>query len=601
MDLEVARSLADLVSVDAMVTEEGKILYANPSLSKRVTDTRSWSQAEGHHVCEIFSDEHQDQVRDWYDELRERDDRFGLLELRSLKKGVTRRAEALTAIRLEDVELVVIRSREDLPLMDRFRDMETSSRILRNYLHYGNVGLLIMQDEDDREAVIRYVSPEGAEILERDPTALVGLELGGFVAPEERERIIESCNLGTEGRHKDASQEVRFLNPEGDYLVLEGVMGATVWEGEPAGYCLFRDETERHLMIQEMRRFEQGFEMLQDTLILTDGDLNIVYINPTGLERSGYTHEEVMGGPASIFATLDDGEMDPLEVIQQLFETGYYKAERTAVSKDGHRYPVEISVSMTTDMKGDPEMIAVHSRDITDRKEAEQNIHRARERAEFYTDLMAHDINNYIQGVIGFLDLLEETQLKGDQALLVTQASEQANRVSSLIERVRTISKAQHPEELKPVDMRAVIDQSVADIKQKYSDRDLEIVVKEPEGPVSVTADDLLGDLVLNLLDNAVKFCTLSKVLVEVDVVPDGDRGWVSISVADRGPGIDDDDKDEVFFRFVRRREEAEGTGLGLSLVMALTDRYKGRVWIEDRVPGSPGEGARFVVNLPLA
>ena len=112
MDLEVARSLADLVSVDAMVTERGKILYANPSLSKRVADTRSWSSAEGHHLCEIFSDEHREQVRDWYDELREREDRFGLLELRSTKKGVTQRAEALTAIRLEDVELVVIRSSE---------------------------------------------------------------------------------------------------------------------------------------------------------------------------------------------------------------------------------------------------------------------------------------------------------------------------------------------------------------------------------------------------------------------------------------------------------------------------------------------------------
>ena len=59
--------------------------------------------------------------------------------------------------------------------------------------------------------------------------------------------------------------------------------------------------------------------------------------------------------------------------------------------------------------------------------------------------------------------------------------------------------------------------------------------------------------------------------------------------------------KNEIFFRYVRRREEAEGSGLGLSLVMALTDRYKGKVWVEDRVPGSPGKGARFVVELPLA
>ncbi len=601
MDLEVARSLADLVSVDAMVTEAGSILYANPSLSKRGEGERGWTQTEGHHVSEIFDEDHQELVREWYDELRDRDDRFGILELRSRVKGVTQKAETLTAIHLEDVELIVIRSRQDLPVMDRFRDLETSSRILRDYMRHGNVGLMILQDEDEREAVIRYVSTEGAGILERDPGALVGLELSGFVAPDERDEVLSRCRAKTKGSPVDASQELRFLNPDGDYLMLEGVMGDTVWEDEPAVYCLFRDETERHLMLKEMRRFEQGFEMLQDTLVLADGDFNVIYINPTGLERSGYTHEEIMGKPASMFATLDDGEMDPLKVIQELFETGFYKAERMAMSKEGRRYPVEVSVTMTTDPKGDPEMVAIHSRDITERKEAEHNILRARERAEFFTDLMAHDINNYIQGVIGFLDLLERSPLEGDQAKYVKQASEQANRVSSLIERVRTISKAEHPEELKPVDVRAVIDQVVADIEQNYTDLDLEIKVNEPKGPVVVRADDLFNDLVLNLLDNAIKFCSRPKILVEIGVEPRADDGWATISVADWGPGIPDEDKDEVFFRFVRRREEAEGTGLGLSLVMALTDRYKGRVWIEDRVAGSPTEGAKFIVELPLA
>jgi PAS domain S-box-containing protein len=601
MDLEVARSLADLVSVDAMVTEAGSILYANPSLRKRGEVARGWTKIEGHHLCEVFDDTHQTQVREWYDELRAREDRFGILELRSLTKGVAQRAETLTAIRLEDVELIVIRSREDLPVMDRFRDLETSTRILRNYLVDGNVGLMIMQDEDDREAVIRYVSPEGASILDREASALVGLELGAFVAPEERDAILSRTRTRSGGTTDRGDQELRFLDPDGEYLMLDTVMGATVWEGEPAVYCLFRDETERQIMVQELRRFEQGFEMLKETLVLADKDFNIIYINPTGLQRSGYTWEEVMGQPATMFASLDDGEMDPLEVIQELFDKGYYKAERTAITKDGHRYPVEVAVSMTTDPNGDPEMVAVHSLDISDRKEAEHNILRARERAEFFTDLMAHDINNYIQGVIGFLDLLGKSQLKGEQAKYVRRANEQANRVSDLIERVRTISKAQHPEELKPVDVRAVIDQEVTDIRKKYGDRDLEIVVNEPEGPVSVLADDLLNDLVLNLLDNAVKFSSLPNPLVEIDVRPRADDGYVTISVTDRGPGIADEDKDEVFFRFVRRREEAEGTGLGLSLVMALTDRYKGRVWIEDRVPGTPGDGAVFVIELPLA
>ncbi|NIP35704.1 MAG: hypothetical protein GWN39_12150 [Thermoplasmata archaeon] len=260
-----------------------------------------------------------------------------------------------------------------------------------------------------------------------------------------------------------------------------------------------------------------------------------------------------------------------------------------------------MSVTMTTDPKGDPEMLTVLSRDITERKQTEQMILRARERAEFFTDLMAHDINNYIQGVIGFLDLLQQAELGGDQARLVDQASEQANRVSSLIERVRTISRAEHSEELKPVDVRAVVDQAVADVRQKYTEVDLDVNIDIPEGTVVAQADDLMNDLVLNLLDNAVKFCSSDSVEVDLDVGTRPEEGLITISVSDRGPGIPDEDKEEVFFRFVRRREEAEGTGLGLSLVLALADRYNGRVWIEDRVPGEPEEGARFVVEIPMA
>lgn len=601
MDLKVAQSLADLLSVDALVTEEGRILYANPSLSKRSGAERGWDRTEGHHICEIFEDVLQEQVREWYEELLERDDRFGILELRSQRKGAAKMGETLIAIRLEGRELIVIRSRDDLPLMDRFRDMETSARILRDYMREGNLGLIILQDEDDRKAVIRYVSPEGAAILEREASSLVGLEIGGFIAPEEREEVLDRCRAKMEGGRTDDSHDIRFRNPLGDYLQLEGVIGLTVWDDERAIYCLFRDETEHQLVIDEMRRFEQGFEMLQDTLILADKDNNIIYINPIGLERSGYTHEEILGQSAATFASLDDGGMDPLDVIQQLFDTGYYKAEREAISKEGRRYPVELSVSMTTDARGDPEMFAVHSRDISDRKEAERAILRARERAEFFTDLMAHDINNYIQGVIGFLDLLERSDLEGEQAKHLRQASEQANRVSSLIDRVRTISKAQHPEELKPVDLHAVIDQAAEDVRQKYSDREVDIVVDGAEGPVAVQADDLLNDLVLNLLDNAVKYCDSAKARVEIGVTPRAGEGVVALSVADRGPGIADEDKSDIFFRYVRRREEAEGSGMGLSLVMALTDRYKGKVWVEDRVAGSPENGARFVVELPLA
>jgi PAS domain S-box-containing protein len=369
----------------------------------------------------------------------------------------------------------------------------------------------------------------------------------------------------------------------------------------PAIYVLFRDESDKMAMIEELRRFAQGFEMISDTLVLADKDFNTIYINPTGLERSGYDLKEVLGKPTAMFSSTEEGDIDPLELIQELFENGFWTGERTAVTKDGRKYPVDLAVTMTVDRKGDPEMIAAVSRDITERKEAERTLLQARERAEFFTDLMAHDINNYIQGVIGFLDLMGRTTLTDEQREHMDRAMEQATRVSDLIGRVREISKAQHPQEVSPIDLIAVIDEVVTDLQDRYSDRPLKVNISSPGGSVTVMADDLLRELVMNIIDNAIKYCVQDEVVVDVKVIRTRrERAHkVLMSIADRGPGVPDGDKDSIFFRFVRMIEEAEGSGLGLSLVMALSDRYGGRVWVEDRVPGKQEEGSIFFVELP--
>ncbi len=605
MDLEVARSLADLVSVDAIVTSNGKILYANHSCQARAISERGWTEAEGQFLWDLFDEEQVQQVKEWYEELRSRDDRFGRLVLRTRTEDAPEEAESLIAIRLVDREIVVIKAPDAQPMMERLSELETMTLMFKSYLHDGGLGLMILQDEGERHGLIRYISPEGATILERESTDVVGIEVTAFVAPDEQGEIMRWYHARGTGTRtgEDAHQEVRFLDPTGESLLLDVVMGGTTWDGKPAIYCLFRDETARCIMIDELRRFAQGFETLNDTMVLADKDFNVIYVNPEGLRRSGYTFEEVLGQPAYIFSRTMDGDLDPMEVATALFEEGHWSGERTAESKDGMTYPVEISVTMTPDEKGDPEMITVLSRDISERKAAERNLLRARERAEFFTDLMAHDINNYIQGVIGFLDLLTREELDPSQMENAQRAKEQAARVSELIDRVRTISKAQHAEDLKPVDLVTVVEEAVGDMTQKYTDRTCEIRVDSPDREMMVMADDLLRDLVINLLDNAIKFSrhTTAQVDVKLEHRTFERAHNIILSVADHGPGIADEDKASIFFRFVRRVEDQEGSGLGLSLVLALTDRYQGRVLVEDRVAGERGKGARFIVELPAA
>jgi signal transduction histidine kinase len=105
-----------------------------------------------------------------------------------------------------------------------------------------------------------------------------------------------------------------------------------------------------------------------------------------------------------------------------------------------------------------------------------------------------------------------------------------------------------------------------------------------------VAADDLLVAVFANLIGNAVKFGGPG---VLVRITAREEDGTVTVSVEDTGPGIPDAEKPLVFEKF-RKGGKKSGKGLGLYIVRTLVERYGGRIWVEDRIPGRPEEGAAF-------
>ena len=105
------------------------------------------------------------------------------------------------------------------------------------------------------------------------------------------------------------------------------------------------------------------------------------------------------------------------------------------------------------------------------------------------------------------------------------------------------------------------------------------------------------------MLSNAVKFDQSMRVKVNVSVDPESttDGEYWHISITDHGRGIPDDRKKTVFERFATGMTGVKGFGLGLSIVSTMVDRFGGRIWVEDRVPGDYTKGAVFRIMLPKA
>ncbi len=603
MDFDAARLLVDLMSVDALVSEGGRILHCNGPFTDHLQTGLGWEECQERHVWDIGGPASAELLKDWFEGWLASGEEHGQIQLPGTGGDEGLSGSSINVYRMGNLELVMAVGPALVPGLEPAMGFQLQLGMFQKYLRGGELGLTIIGPINEEVPSFLFITREGAELIDAKVDDVQGSTIDGIFDEEDVERLLSICRKGAMGTQAPATCDLKIITAEGETVYLEAVVGTTVWKGKPALFIFFRDVTDRTLMFEELRRFSEAFQLVTDTVILADGNLNVLYMNPAGLERSGYTLDEVIGRPVEMFAASLEGEADPQEIIKTMFKEGYWRGERWAMSKHGNLYPVDIISTIQMDDAGRPQFLTIVSRDMSAHKSNVRSMLRARERAEFFTDLLSHDINNYIQGVLGRLELLTRVETDPSKRDHIEKAIEQASRTSDLIAKVRALSQAQHPEELERVDLQRVIDEALEDLRRKYKESPFEAEVRPAEGEVVVMADELLKDLVINILDNAVKHTETPPARIEVSVVPHEEmrRSFWRFIVADHGPGIPDEDKHDVFYKFVRKEGGPEGSGLGLSLVMALCDRYKGRVWIDDRVPGQASEGARVIVELPRA
>jgi len=228
--------------------------------------------------------------------------------------------------------------------------------------------------------------------------------------------------------------------------------------------------------------------------------------------------------------------------------------------------------------------------DITERKKAEEALRAANEEANLYLDIMVHDINNTNTVALAYSEILGDELAGGDKAMMEKIRSS-VNRSIEIIENVSTIRRLRSPDPvLKPVDLDAVIQ---AEIR------------RHPDTPIIyngrsiwVSADDLLPEVFVNLIGNSIKF---GEPDVGVRVQVKESEEAVEVVVEDAGPGISDTVKPTLFSRFQSGKSKRSGKGLGLYIVRMLVERYGGSIRVEDRIPGSPEQGALFRFTLNRA
>ncbi len=354
------------------------------------------------------------------------------------------------------------------------------------------------------------------------------------------------------------------------------------------------------------------FRSMNDSLIVLDRDGAIMTVNKATLELLGYREEDIILQP--LRKVIPEGTLPELEPEFLVKKKVVTNTETEYITNDGYKIPVSFSSAIMLDADNRVQGIVCVAQDITERKKSEKALHKAKEDAEIanmaksqFLANMSHELRTPMNGVLGFSDLLKDTQLDEIQSDYVETIASSGHILLSLISDVLDLSKIEAGEinlEAIDFDLEQVTENAMRIIRSKINEPDVQLVYEMAENmPERFIGDPTrIQQLMMNLLSNAAKFTHKGEIKLSLGSGPADGRNIqnVRISVKDTGVGIPEEKQKTIFDAFVQAdsstTREYGGTGLGLAIVSRLVEAMDGEI----KLVSEKGAGSEFIVILPL-
>jgi PAS domain S-box-containing protein len=393
-------------------------------------------------------------------------------------------------------------------------------------------------------------------------------------------------------------------------------------DGQLIGYAkVTRDLSERKATQDELRRSEERFRLLvqgvQDYAIyMLDPDGRVTNWN-TGAQRlKGFAEEEIVGEHFSRFYTEEDrADGLPKRALETALSEGRFEQEGWRVRKDGTRFRAHVVIDAIRGEHGQLIGFAKITRDVTERRNAQQAIEDARARVVQtqkmeavgqLTGGIAHDFNNLLAVILGNLDLARK-RLPTDPKLkqLVENSLQAAERGATLTKRMLAFARRQELE-AGPVNVPELV-RDMAELLQRSIGPTIQVNTQFPLQLAPAFADGNQLELaVLNLIVNARDAMpeggTITIAAREERMIPEQTSGlapgpYICLSVSDTGEGMDEQTLARAAEPFFTTKGVGKGTGLGLSMIHGFADQSGGRLVLRS----TKGQGTTAELWLPVA
>jgi PAS domain S-box-containing protein len=474
----------------------------------------------------------------------------------------------------------------------RERKLRESEEKYSNVVEEASDGVFIAQD-----GRLEFANPQGADILDTDPETIEGTPVSEWIAPEDRDTVVERLQRRLDGEQPQRRYEFNALTAAGDRVPIEFTASTIAYEGSPAVLAICRDISDRRERARQRRQYETIVETAPDAVFIVDEDANYVSGNEQAARLIGLDAAELetMSVPDLVDAGIFDPEVIPRyqETVADLLagdtsdEKGKFEFHVTPAGGDDTRV-VECHLALRPhddEFRGSIGVL----RDVTERNRREHELERQNERLDEFASVVSHDLRSPLNVATGWL---EQYRLAGNEDAL-DNVEESLGRMDEIIGELLSLARdGASDRAAEPVSLQV----AAISAWDTVETGDAHIGI-DAEGVDVEAVPGRLQELLENLFRNAIEHATITPsqiegsfredevpVLVRVGELDDRDGFYV----ADDGPGIPEDERDAVLDMGHTTTED--GTGFGLAIVENIADDHGWDVTVTDSEDG----GARF-------
>jgi PAS domain S-box-containing protein len=374
-------------------------------------------------------------------------------------------------------------------------------------------------------------------------------------------------------------------------------------------HCNLRDTTHRQKAREQVRLFTRAIQQSPVSVVITDKNGRIEYVNPKFTEVSGYTLEDVYG----LNPRLGQKGAHPEGFYENLWNTILsgkdWSGEFHNSKKNGESFWETATISPLLRDDGEISHFIAVKEDITEKKKILEDLIRTKEKAEESDRLksaflanMSHEIRTPMTGILGFASLLKEPHLTGEeQQEYIKVIEESGARMLNIINEIVEISKIESGEMklvFKEINLCEQMDYIYKFFKPTIEAKGMKLIIEKKlsyEEAFITTDAQKLSNILMNLVKNAMKFTADGYVAIRCE----RNGSYIQFCVKDTGIGIPLEKQTAVFDRFIQadmsENRAYEGAGLGLSITKAYVEMLGGKIWLKS----TPGEGSSFYFTIP--